>query len=553
MGRKITVLINGIEIITRRDTSISRVIAENEVPGVDGALGAIVNNRLHGLYQLLRSDCVVETVNYSSKEGANIYRRTLSLILCEAFAELYPQMRLEIGQALGGGYYYRVRTKNGELTEEILQTVEERMQEIVASDRPLRPTLVTAEEAKEYFIGSGYPEKSVLINQRNVAEVPWNVMGSFRDISYGPVAPRTGSCTKFKLLPKIPGFVLSFPNRKGILHKKLPAQEKLFNTYLETRRWNEMMGAWNVGQLNQSCTDGSVSDIIKVSEGLQEKRISRLSDTITADSDRLRLILIAGPSSSGKTTFTKRLAVQLRVNGIRPRMISLDNYYVNRVNTPKNPDGTYNYECLEALDVALFNEHLGALLKGEEVQSPIYNFHSGEREATKHIPLRLHRNEILIVEGIHGLNPKMSRAVPLENKYRIYVSALTQLAIDEQNRIFTSDIRLMRRIVRDRLFRGYSAAQTITQWPHVRNGENEYIFPFQEEADTMVDTALIYEPAVLKPYLSRFLREVSFNDRAYVDAYRLFQFLNLFIPIFPHEVPPTSILREFIGGSTFDY
>ena len=552
MSKKITVCLNGEEVKTKPGVSVHKLLELNPHLAKPRELGAIVNNRLMGLYYPPRSDCTIDTINYSSKEGASIYRRTISLILLEAFSQLFPEMRLEIGQSFSRGYYYHVYTDKEPVNEEILAQMDTRMREIVASNRPIRPTLVASEEAEDYFKEKGYPEKVMLLRQRQIAEAPWVVMGEFRDLSYGPVAPNTGLCDKFMLFLKSPGLVLSFPDKDGRLRKRLPDQEKLFATYRETRSWNEMHGVWNIAQLNQACIDGSISDVIKVSEGLQEKKLARLADRICGDRD-IRLILIAGPSSSGKTTMTKRLAIQLRVNGVKPVMLSMDNYYVNRELTPRDTDGAYNFECLEALDVALFNEHLAALLDGGLVDSPVFNFQTGKRRKDKSIPLKLQDDQILIVEGIHGLNPKLSASVSANNKFRLYVSALTQLCIDEHNRIFTSDIRLMRRIVRDRLYRAYSAQETINQWPSVREGENRYIFPFQEEADMMYDTSLVYEPAVLRPFLQRFLMEVDQENPAYIEAYRLFRFIWLFIPIFQREIPPTSIMREFIGGSTFDY
>ncbi len=553
MTKRVDVDFNGKVVKVNPGTTILKLQELFPELKRSNALGAIVNNRLMGLERPLRSSSIVETVDYSSKEGADIYRRTLALIFCEAFAELYPEVRLEIGQALGRGYFYRIHSGENCAGKRMLRAVEQRMRELIAADRPIHSVPVAAEEAEEYFLEKGYTSKARLLRQRLSAEVDWVVMGEFRDVVYGPIAPRTGLCADFGLFPKSTGCILVFPTQSGKIFSRLPEQRKLFAAYRETRAWNEMIGIWNVSQLNQACISGSISENIRISEGLQEKKIARLADRISHAATETRLVLIAGPSSSGKTTFTKRLDVQLRVNGIRPLLISLDNYYVNRLDTPKNADGTYDFECLEALDVAMFNDHMQRLLNGESVETPIYDFVQGIRRRDKTIPLKLETDQVLVVEGIHGLNPKLSASVPARNKFKIYVSALTQLCIDDHNRIFTSDIRLMRRTVRDRLYRGYSAAQTIAQWPHVRQGENKYIFPFQEEADTMFDTSLVYEPAILRPYLQRFLMEVNQNDPAYVDVYRLFKFLLLFIPILPNEIPPTSILREFIGGSSFEY
>jgi len=552
MGKKITLMLNGVEVKSKSGISISKLLETNSAEKLEKPIGAIVNHRLMGLYTILRSDCIIDTVGFSSKEGASIYRRTLSLIMCEAFAQLYPKIKLEIGQSLGNGYYYRDRLGDN-ISKKMLNEIDAKMREIVASDRPLRPKLVSTEAAIEHFKEHGFYEKVALIKQRQVPEINWVVMGEFHDLSYGPVASNTGFCDTFSLFKKAKGFVLSFPDAKGKVTEKLKPQLKLFSTYQETRAWNKRVSVWSISQLNQACIDGSISEIIKVSEGLQEKKIARMADEIYENKDTVRLVAIAGPSSSGKTTFTKRLGIQLRVNGIRPVMLSMDNYYVDRVKTPLNPDGSYDFECLEALDFPLFNKHLEMILDGKRVDTPIFDFVKGERRSDKTIPMKLEKDQVLMIEGIHGLNPKMTASIPNDKKFKIYVSALTQLTIDEHNRIFTSDMRLMRRIVRDRLFRGYLATQTIKQWPSVRAGENKHIFPFQEEADVMFDTALVYEPAVLKPYLRRYLMEVRQDEKAYTEAYRLFQFLGLFIPVFPHEVPGNSLLREFIGESAFNY
>lgn len=550
-SNRIAVTLNGQALSVRRETNILKVIEQSGQSFKSPPLGAVVNNRLMGLYQILRGDCIINTVDYSSKEGANIYRRSASLILLAAITELFPAARLEIGQSLGDGYYYRVSGK--ELNEEAIEHIETRMRQIVKEGHPLQPRPIAIEEAIEYFAEAGYPDKILLLKQRPVAEVPVVMCGKSRDIAYGPFLHSTALCPEFALVPRLPGFVLNFPDPKGHVTRVLPPQPKLFGAYRETRAWNEQLGVWNLGQLNEACIDGSISEIIRVAEGLQEKKIAHFADEISQRAGKVRLVLIAGPSSSGKTTFTKRLAVQLRVNGIRPLTLSLDNYYIARADTPKNPDGSYDFETIEALDLALFNRQLCELLDGREVQTPVYDFVSGERRRDKTLPMRLNADEVLIVEGIHGLNPRLTSSVPNDAKFRIYVSALTQLTIDAHNRIFTSDARLSRRIVRDRLFRGYSAAKTIAQWPHVRAGENKWIFPFQEEADVLFDTALVYEQAALKPFLSRFLAEVKPDNPAYAETFRLSRFLGLFIPIFTREVPPNSILREFVGESAFHY
>jgi uridine kinase len=325
-------------------------------------------------------------------------------------------------------------------------------------------------------------------------------------------------------------------------------------TYAETRRWQELLEIQNVGQLNELCLNGGIGPLIRVAEGLHEKKISQIADEISSRWPEVRLITIAGPSSSGKTTFAKRLGVQLRVNGLDPVSLSLDNYYVNREDTPLDEDGKPDFEALEAIELDLFLSQLAELMAGREVRTPKFDFVTGSRRPERDwTPMRLGDNQLLVIEGIHGLNDKLTASVPRDAKYRIYVSALSQLAIDDHNRIFTSDARLIRRLVRDRLYRGFNAERTLELWGRVRRGEARWIFPFQEGADVIFNSALVYEPAVLKVYAKRFLLQVPRSSRSYPEAFRLLKFLSLFVPIFPDEVPQTSLLREFIGGSSFSH
>jgi uridine kinase len=369
---------------------------------------------------------------------------------------------------------------------------------------------------------------------------------------YGPVAYRTGLVDRIKLHKYYHGLVLEFPGADGNFVGQVHHQPKLFEAYLEARRWNELVGIRNIAQLNNICIGRHAGDLVNVTEALHEKRIAAIADEIHRRKDT-RLVLIAGPSASGKTTFTKRLAVQLMVNGIEPVSISIDNYYLDRKASPKHPDGSFDFETIDALDLKLFNKHVKELMAGKEVVTPVYNFPAGRRDLSKKIRMKLKKNQVLITEGLHGLNEKLSAEIPKRNKFKIYVSALTQLCIDDHNRILTSDIRLLRRVVRDRLFRGAAAAETLAMWPSVRAGENVHIFPYQEEADTMFNTALVYDSSLLKPYAERFLTEVPREHPSFVEALRLFRFLELLIPILPQEVPQTSIMREFIGGSAFRY
>ncbi len=553
-ARHIRVVFNGAEISTSYETTVIELLEQKSHPGPFSPLGALVSRRLTGLHYPLVSDCTVDTVDYGSKEGASIYRRTASLVLYEAAAQLFQGIRVKIGQSVDRGYFFSLRMPGGkDPTPQQVHDIERRMREIVAHEIPLVPVRITVEEAIETFELEGYDEKADLLRTLPYSKVWWIDMGQFKDILHGPLAPSTGTISLFAVHGFEDGLILRFPDRRFQMRAFKGAQEKLFATYRETRAWNQEIGVHNVGQLNIAVLRDETPEIIRITEGFHEKKIVGIADRIAARRQIIRLILIAGPSSSGKTTFTKRLGVQLRVNGLRPVALSMDNYYVDREETAKNHDGTYDFESLQALDIELLNEHLARLMAGETVETPVFSFTTGKRRHDKTIPLRLGQDHVLIMEGIHCLNEKISRAIDRTAKFKIYVSALTQLIIDSHSRIFTSDTRLIRRIVRDRLFRGYSAEATINQWPSVRAGENRNIFPFQEEADVMFNSALVYEMCVLKNYAHRFLLTVPRNSPAYTEAHRLLAFLTYFVSIFPEEVPQNSLLREFIGGSTFSY
>ena len=377
--------------------------------------------------------------------------------------------------------------------------------------------------------------------------------GDFLDIWYGPVVPHTGYLNRFALVSMPPGFILQFPEiQKTNETANKPPIQSLFQIHLETKAWNSILGVTNVGALNEACLSGEIADVIKIAEGFQEKKIAGFADEVASRRGRVRLVLIAGPSSSGKTTFSKRLMVQLRVNGLRPVTLGTDNYFIDRDKTPLDEDGKPDLESLRAIDIDLFNEHLDALLAGKSVHVPVYDFISGAR-SSRTVPMQIGKDDVLIVEGIHGLNPDLTSSVSSDMKLKIYISALTQLSLDDHNRIMTTDIRLIRRIVRDRAYRGYNASKTISMWPSVLKGERKNIFPYQGESDLVFNSSLVYEPAVLRPYAERYLLEVAMDDDSFGEACRLLQFVRMFAPIFPDEIPYTSILREFIGGSSFEY
>jgi uridine kinase len=517
-------------------------------------LAAIVHQRCVDLDFPLCAPTEVIPVTYAQREGVLVYRRTASLTLLEAARQVFPGVRVTIGQAMGNGYFYDLRAEQP-FSAENLRQLDLRMHELVDQDLPLRKERVHLDEAREVFDKLGFNDKLRLLKTWWEPFVTLVWCGGFCDIHHYPVAPSTGYIETIETIHYPPGLVLRFPPR-AMPRQIRPYQDspKLFQVYRETRQWNEILGVETTGHLNELTVRGMASDVIRVAEGLHEKKVARVADQICQERDNIKLVMIAGPSASGKTTFAKRLSLQLMVNGIRPVALSTDNFYVDRENTPRDRDGRYDFEAIEAIDLDLFNETLAAVLRGERVLSPRFDFTTGQRKPTeKWIPLQLAPGQVLMVEGIHGLNPRLTAAVPDEQKFKIYVSALTQLAIDDHNRIFTSDSRFLRRIVRDRLYRGYSAATTIENWPSVRRGELRHIFPFQEQATVMFNSALVYEQAVLRLYAERFLLEVPQDHPSFVDAYRLLSFVQHFVPMFDEKVPQISILREFLGGSAFTY
>jgi uridine kinase len=516
-------------------------------------LAALVNRRIVMLDFPLRGIQVeLVAVRVSSREGQEVARRSASFVLLEAARELYPEARLAVGQSLGGGYFFSWRAPVP-LSAHVVASLARRSEEICIENRPFVRRSVTFEEAEALFRASGDENTIALLASYRSSTVPVLSCGSFVDIAHGPVAPTTGTVKGFALVPYEDGLLLRFPrNGAAASLPPLQPQPKLFATYRETRRWNAVVGVANVGALNRTCLSGEISEVIRVAEGFHEKKIAQIADVITAASDHVRLVLVSGPSASGKTTFIRRLGVQLRVNGIQPIGLSLDNYFLDREHTPPGRDGRPDYEALEALDLELLQCHLTALLAGEQVTVPRYDFVVGRRAtAERSVSQRLGESQVLLVEGLHALNPKLTAGVPELAKYRIFISALTQLTLDDHNRIFSSDARLLRRIVRDRLFRGHAATRTLELWGAVRRGEARGIFPYQENADVMFNSALGYETAVLRVFAERFLLEVPREHTAYTEAYRLLKFLAWFVPVFQDDVPHTSILREFIGGSAF--
>jgi uridine kinase len=539
------------KIKVTRGTIVSDLMARYPHPDDAGVFAAVVNNRVVALSSKVQRSGTVEVVRYESRFGAQIYRRHITMMLYEVFYRLYPGCQISVGQAVSEGYYFEI--KGRAVNASFVKTLTKGLSDLAVEKAPFVFHRVTVEEARRLFVNKGAPEKRDLLSTWPSGHVGIVQLKSFVDFAFGPVAPHTGFFADFSLFQVNGDLVLQFPDPhlKDMTRNTAP-QPKLFNTLKDSRSFGNQLGVAHVGDLNRTCIDGGIREVIKVAEGRHEKRIGMIADEIAASKNR-RLVLIAGPSSAGKTTFTKRLSIQLKVNHIEPVSISLDNYYIDRKKTPKDADGKYDFEALEAIDLSLFNHHLRDILDGKVVMTPRYDFNHGKRSDKDQIPIQLKDRAVLMIEGIHGLNDALTPLVPAKEKYRIYINALNPLAIDEHNRVHTSDARLIRRIVRDRHYRGYLASDTIHSWDSVRRGERKHIFPFQESADVIFDSSLIYEFSVLKVFAERYLLEVQRSDEAFAEAFRLRMFLAMFVPILPGDIPQTSLLREFIGGSSFHY
>ncbi len=512
-----------------------------------------VNGKLRELHKHLKKDCTLGFVTTKDAIGHNAYVRSATFILLKAIYDVAGKKNLEktvVHYALGNGLYFTMEGGTA-ITEEFLVSVKKRMEELVKEELPIVKRSVGTDEAIALFHKHHMYDKEKLFRYRRVSRVNIYSIESFEDYFYGFMACHTGYVKYFDLQLYDEGFVLILP-RKETPDKLDPfvPQNKIFSVQKESQEWGEKMDVATVGDLNEKLTREGVRSILLIQEALQEAKISDIAQQIK-ERGNVKFVMIAGPSSSGKTSFSHRLSIQLMAHGMRPHPIAVDNYFVNREDTPLDEFGEKNYECLEAIDVELFNENMLALLSGEEVELPVYNFVTGKREY-KGDYLKLGKEDILVIEGIHGLNDRLSYALPKESKFKIYISALTQLNIDEHNRIPTTDGRLIRRIVRDARTRGTSAKETIARWPSVRRGEEENIFPFQEQADVMFNSALVYELACLKVYAEPLLFGIEKNEPEYEEAKRLLKFFDYFVPVPSEEVPNNSLLREFIGGSCFN-
>ena len=519
-----------------------------------GPVSAKVNNKVESLDFRVYYNKDIEFLDITSSSGMRTYVRSLFFILVKAVEELYPQGSISLEHPISKGYFCKLHIDRTIGLDDV-QRIKQKMQEIIAADIPYTRTESHTEEVVRLFEKRGMMDKARLLDTYGQLYSYYYQLGDTVDCYYSSLVPSTGYIRLFDIVKYYDGLLLRIPNRENPTKlEEVVKQEKMLEVFQEYHRWNQILGISTVGDLNVACNHGHATDLINVSEALQEKKIAQIADEIThrnQDGKRVKLVLISGPSSSGKTTFSKRLSIQLMTNGLKPFPISLDNYFVDREDTPLDENGNYDFECLEAIDVEQFNKDMTALLAGETVQMPVFNFLTGHREYKGDF-LKLGKDDILVLEGIHGLNDKLSYSLPKESKFKIYISALTQLNIDEHNRISTTDGRLIRRMVRDARTRGSSAAKTISMWPSVRRGEDKYIFPFQEEADVMFNSALIYELAVLKPYAEAILFGIPKDAPEYIEAKRLLKFLDYFLTINSEGIPKNSLMREFVGGSVFN-
>ena len=534
-------------------TTYEKILQEHFLDEAEHIILVKVNGKLEELAKKVKRDCVIEPIYYHDNPGYNSYRRSTSFLMLKAIYDLYEREaigKVRVEFSAGAGYFC---TLSGNVTTDktFTEKVEARMKEYVAQKLPITKEVINTQEAIAKFAEYGMSDKVALFRYRRASKVNLYSIGGFQDYYYGYMVPNTSYLKWFALEPFEDGFILQFPRKEE--PKEVPPvkfSKKVFDVLRKSEEWGKMLELSTVGELNNLISKGNLSEMILVQEAIQEKQIGDIAGMIAADPSK-RIIMIAGPSSSGKTTFSHRLSVQLRAHGLKPHPIACDNYFVERENTPKDKDGKYNFECLGALDLELFNDHMNRLLAGETVEIPEFNFVTGKKEYKGKQILTLEEDDVLVIEGIHCLNDKMSYGLPAESKFKIYISALAMLNIDEHNRIPTTDGRLIRRMIRDARTRGCSAVNTIGMWESVRRGEEENIFPYQDSADVVFNSALIYELAVLKQYAEPLLFGIDREAPEYMEAKRLLKFLDYFVGVDSNLIPNNSILREFIGGSCF--
>ena len=555
MKKTITIALeSGQKILCPTQTLVGELLHDPLDPATGlHYVGALVNNELVTFGYTLDIDSSVRFVTMASPGGMQIYVRSLSFLLAKSVKDLHPRARFSVEHALGPGLYceFEIDGVRG-ISAEQAAALEAHMRELVAADRPILRQRISYTAAIEQFTQNGQDDKVSLLRFTNTPKIVTYVCDNFSDLATGPMTRSTGPLQFFRVVPHETGFVLQMPTCDTAPRVPDFAPIRvLTETFKEYNRWGRILGVNTVGRLNEIIAANEIKDFVKVAEALHEKKIAAIADQI-ASAKSVKWVLIAGPSSSGKTTFAKRLAIQLRVNGLRPVTLGTDDYFVDREHTPRTPAGEYDFEHLQAVDVPVLNRDLADLDAGREIQLPTFDFHTGTR-SYKGKKLRLDDDQVVVLEGIHSLNPALTPAIPDDRKFLIYISALTQLNLDNNNRIPTTDNRLLRRLVRDHRYRGHSAAKTLEMWPNVGRGERTWIFPFQEESDAVFNSALDYELAILSVLARPLLSEIKPHQSVYAEARRMLEFLSHFLPLSTDVPPPTSIIREFVGGSDFEY
>ena len=532
-------------------STLSDIFSSFNLKMEHGPVSAKVNNKVEGMHYRVYNNKDIEFLDMRTSSGSRAYTRTLFFVLCKAVQDLYPGHDVVIDIPVSNGFYVDVRLER-DVTAEDVDSIRKRMQEIVDARMPIRRYMVPTEDAIALFEEKGDVEKVKLLRTSGSLYTTYYKIGEYVDFYYGTLLTNTSQLYLFGLEKYYDGMLLRIPSLKNPDELgEVTRQDKMFEIFKEHHHWQDIIGIRTVGDFNAAVDAGHATDIINISEALQEKKIAQIAEQIAARPG-VKLVLLAGPSSSGKTTSCKRLSIQLAVNGLKPLQISLDDYFVDRDRTPKDENGEYDYESIYALDLQKINDQFNALFRGEEVELPKYDFQSGKSKKSGK-RLKMNDNNVLVVEGIHALNPELTAQIPNEQIFRVYASALTTILLDNHNYIPTTDNRLLRRIIRDYKYRGVSAQETIHRWPSVRAGENKWIFPFQENADAMLNTAMLYELAVIKMQAEPLLEQVPENCDEYAEAYRLLKFLKYFKGIPFNNLPPTSLLREFLGGSSFHY
>ncbi len=536
-------------------TTLLQIAQDMQVKLGSSVIAAHVNNQLKELWHEVYGPQTVNFIDISHPDGTRTYQRSLCFLLQRAVKDTFPNFNLYIEHSVSNGFYCEL-DGDTDINTSMIGTIATRMRQLVIDDIPFVKTKIPTSEAISIFLRQGYIEKARLLQTRARLYTSVYYLGDYADHFFGPLVPSTDYLFNFGLAPYYNGMLLMFPKPKNPDELgPIVIQKKMFDIFQEHKNWTDILGAGTVGQINELIQQRGADELIKISEALHEKKYGQIADLISSRKGDTKVVLIAGPSSSGKTTTSKRLAIQLKVAGFTPKVLEMDNYFVNREDTPIDENGDHDFESVNALNLDLFNTHLGELLQGKTVSLPKFNFDAGQ-SVDSGVKMTLNEKDILVIEGIHALNPKLTESVNLKNKFRIYASALTSINLDQNNRISTTDNRLIRRLVRDTFFRGNSARATLARWQSVRRGEDRNIFPFQENADIMFNSSLLYELNILRQYAGPMLRLVPPDDPAFAEACRLLKFISYFEFINPEDerkIPPTSVIREFIGGSSFSY